>query len=135
MKRINTTAVMVLALVAGTGLATTAEARERERGGGHVAERVTRHPGIAHLVHGRQDVRHDRYRKGGRGYGHHRKYTGPRHGRHRFKGGHRYRPHKGYAPHRSYRYRYRQRGHRYYSYGISFELDGLRYFLGGSDYR
>lgn len=137
MKRLQTTVVMALALAAGTGLAAAAEAGERERRGGHVAERVTRHLGVGHLERGRHDVRHERYRKRDHGYGHHRYRAGPRHGHKRFLGKHRYRPYKGYAPQRKYRHRYRQRhhGHRSYRYGITFELDGLRYFLGGSDHR
>lgn len=139
MKRLKRTAVMVVALVAGTGLAAAAEARERERGVGHGADRVTRHAGTGHLDRGRHDVRHERYRKRGHGYGHRRHDAGSRHGHYRDRGKHlgkhEYRRHRGNAPSRFYRHRHRRDGHRYYGYGISFELDGVRYFLGGSDYR
>lgn len=135
MRHLKRTVVMAVALAAATGLAGAAEARER--GVGHGADRVTRHAGTGHLERGRHDVRHERYRKRGHGYGHHRYRAWSRHGHYRHRGRHlgkhRFRPHKGYAPYRKYRHRYRH--HRYYRYGISFELDGVRYFLGGSDYR
>lgn len=139
MKRLKRTIVIVVALVAGTGLAVAAEARERDRGVGHAADRVTRPAGIEHLDRGRHDVRHERYRKRGHGYGHRRHDTRSRSGHYRDRGRHigkrHFRPHRGYAPSRSHRHRHRRDGHRYYGYGISFELDGIRYFLGGSDYR
>lgn len=139
MKRLKRTAVMVVALFAGTGLATAAEAGKREWGGGHGADRVTQRLFVGGLDHKRHDVRHDRHRERGHGHGHRRHDAGSRHDHYRHRGKHHgrhyFRPHRGYAPHRSYRHRYRQHGYRYYGYGISFELDGLRYYLGGYDYR
>lgn len=139
MKRLKKTTVMMVALLAGAGLATAAEAGKRERGVGHVADRVTRHAVLGGLDHKRHDVRHDRHRKRGHGHGHRRHDAGSRHGHYRHRGRHHgkrhYRHHRGYAPYRPYRHRYRHHGYRYYGYGISFELDGLRYHFGGYDYR
>lgn len=140
MKRLQKTAVLAAVLLAGTGLATAAEARERERDGSHIADRVTRQAIPGHAAHNRYDVRHPRYRHRGHGYGHHRHHLGSRHGHNRHRGKHHYRHHRGYGPYRPYWHRYRHHGYRHhgfrhYRYGISFELDGVRYRIGGSGHR
>lgn len=131
MKPMTATATLVVALITGPLLAPAAEADGRRERGGHGADRVTEHVvidrrrhGGMHKVHGER--RHDRrgyqrHRWLGRGYGH-----GRSHGRwhSRWRG-------PGHAGHHYRNHRYRdQRRYGWYGYGISFELDGIRYQFG-----
>lgn len=127
MKPTTAVAALLVALITGPLLVPAAEAGDRRYRDGHRADRVAshvvidkrRHHGM-HRVHGKR--RHDR--RGhwlGRGHGYGRAH-GRWHSRWRGRGNVRHHQRK-----------YRHRGHRrssWYGYGVSFELDGIRYHFG-----